>query len=365
MKMGVWIDFLKQQEDPRLFSARMISSRPVAVNGTRRHSDFRLPGAGHRHAIILPPMAPQNVEKNQHDPPVASPQKVSLGLVQMHCGEDPQENVQHSIDHIRKAAARGARVICLQELFRSPYFCQEENTRFFDLAESIPGPTTKQLGQIAQELQVVIVASLFEKRTSGLYHNCAVVIDVHGQVTGKYRKMHIPDDPYYYEKFYFTPGDLGFQSHPTPYGELGVLVCWDQWFPEAARLTALKGAQLILYPTAIGWLEGSSEEENQAQQSAWETVQRGHAITNGVFLAAVNRVGREGKLNFWGQSFVCDPFGRVLAKASAEEEEILVVECDLAQIEETRRNWPFWRDRRIDAYQGLNLRFLDEVPDSE
>jgi N-carbamoylputrescine amidase len=310
-------------------------------------------------------MAPQNVEKNQHDQPVASPQKVSLGLVQMHCGEDPQENVQHSIDHIRKAAARGARVICLQELFRSPYFCQEENTRFFDLAESIPGPTTKQLGQIAQELQVVIVASLFEKRTSGLYHNCAVVIDVHGQVTGKYRKMHIPDDPYYYEKFYFTPGDLGFQSHPTPYGELGVLVCWDQWFPEAARLTALKGAQLILYPTAIGWLEGSSEEENQAQQSAWETVQRGHAITNGVFLAAVNRVGREGKLNFWGQSFVCDPFGRVLAKASAEEEEILVVECDLAQIEETRRNWPFWRDRRIDAYQGLNLRFLDEVPDSE
>lgn len=365
MKMGVWIDFLKQQEDPRLFSAHMISSRPVAVNGTRRHSDFRLPGAAYRHAIILPPMAPQNVEKNQHDQPVASPQKVSLGLVQMHCGEDPQENVQHSIDHIRKAAARGARVICLQELFRSPYFCQEENTRFFDLAESIPGPTTKQLGQIAQELQVVIVASLFEKRTSGLYHNCAVVIDVHGQVTGKYRKMHIPDDPYYYEKFYFTPGDLGFQSHPTPYGELGVLVCWDQWFPEAARLTALKGAQLILYPTAIGWLEGSSEEENQAQQSAWETVQRGHAITNGVFLAAVNRVGREGKLNFWGQSFVCDPFGRVLAKASAEEEEILVVECDLAQIEETRRNWPFWRDRRIDAYQGLNLRFLDEVPDSE
>ena len=310
-------------------------------------------------------MTRRNVEKNKQNKPVSLPQKVSLGLIQMRCSEDPQDNVQHSIDHIRTAAARGARVICMQELFRSPYFCQEENTRFFDFAEPIPGPTTEQLGHIAQELQVVIVASLFEKRTSGLYHNCATVIDVQGEVTGKYRKMHIPDDPYYYEKFYFTPGDLGFQSHSTSYGELGVLLCWDQWFPEAARLTALKGAQLILYPTAIGWLEGASEEENQAQHSAWETVQRSHAITNGVFLAAVNRVGREGNLNFWGQSFVCDPFGRVLAKASAEEEEILVVECDLAQIEETRRNWPFWRDRRIEAYQGLDLRFLDEVSDSE
>ncbi len=256
-------------------------------------------------------------------------------------------------------------MICLQELFRSPYFCQEENALFFDLAEPVPGPTTEQLGKIAQELQVVIVASIFERRTSGIYHNCAAIIDVQGGVAGKYRKMHIPDDPCYYEKFYFTPGDLGFQSHSTPYGELGVLVCWDQWFPEAARLTALKGAQLILFPTAIGWLEGASDRENQTQHSAWETVQRGHAISNGVFLAAVNRVGREGNLTFWGQSFVCDPFGQVLARASAEEEEILVVECDLTQIEETRRNWPFWRDRRIEAYQGLDLRFLDEDSGSE
>jgi len=283
----------------------------------------------------------------------------------MGCGENPQDNLQHSIDHIRTAAARGAQVICLQELFSSPYFCQEENAHFFDLAEPVPGPTTKQLGKIAKELQVVIVASIFERWTSGIYHNCAAIIDNQGGVAGKYRKMHIPNDPCYYEKFYFTPGDLGFQSHSTPYGELGVLVCWDQWFPEAARLTALKGAQLILYPTAIGWLEGASDLENQAQQSAWETVHRGHAISNGVFLAAVNRVGREGNLTFWGQSFVCDPLGRVLARASAEKEEILVVECDLTQIEETRRQWPFWRDRRIEAYQGLDLRFLDEDSSSE
>ena len=310
-------------------------------------------------------MTPQEVQKDPPEDLVSLPRTVSLGLIQMGCGENPQENVQRSIDHIRTAAARGAQVICLQELFRSPYFCQEENARFFDLAEPVPGPTTEQLGKIAQELQVVIVASIFERRTSGIYHNCAAIIDIQGEVAGKYRKMHIPDDPCYYEKFYFTPGDLGFQSHSTPYGELGVLVCWDQWFPEAARLTALKGAQLILFPTAIGWLEGASDRENQAQYSAWETVQRGHAISNGVFLAAVNRVGREGNLTFWGQSFVCDPFGHVLARASGEQEEILVVECDLTQIEKTRRNWPFWRDRRIEAYQGLDLRFLDEDSGSE
>ncbi len=310
-------------------------------------------------------MKSRKVERKHQDRTQPPPEKVHLGLIQMHCGEDPEENLHRSIDHIRTAAAKGAQVICLQELFRSPYFCREEDARFFDLAEPVPGPTTEQLGRIARELEVVIVASLFEKRTSGLYHNCAAVIGIEGEVAGKYRKMHIPDDPSYYEKFYFTPGDLGFQSHSTPYARLGVLVCWDQWFPEAARLTALKGAQLMLYPTAIGWMEGASEEENQSQYSAWETVQRGHAVANGVFLAAVNRVGREGNLTFWGQSFVCDPFGRVLARASAGEEEILMAECDLAQIEETRRHWPFWRDRRIEAYQGLDALFLDDVSGRE
>ncbi|MDA2933837.1 carbon-nitrogen hydrolase [Acidobacteria bacterium AH-259-D05] len=291
--------------------------------------------------------------------------KLTLGLIQMSCSEDLEKNFKKCLRHIRSAAAKGAQVICLQELFRSPYFCQKEDISSFDLAESIPGPSTERLGEIARELQVVIIASLFEKRTSSFYHNSAVIIDPSGDLLGQYRKMHIPDDPYYCEKFYFTPGDLGFQSYLTPYGVLGVLVCWDQWFPEAARLTALKGAQLILYPTAIGWLEGESEEENQAQLSAWETVQRGHAVANGVFLAAVNRVGHEGKLTFWGRSFVCDPLGRVLTRASAEQEEILVVECDLALIEETRRNWPFLRERRIGAYQGLQVRFLDDAPSSE
>ena len=287
--------------------------------------------------------------------------KVKLGLIQMSCREDPEENFKKCVQDIRTAATQGAQVICLQELFRSRYFCQKEDVASFDLAEPIPGPSTGRLGQIARELQVVIIASLFEKRASGIYHNSAVVIGTRGDLLGKYRKMHIPHDPHYYEKFYFTPGDLGFQTYSTPYGVLGVLVCWDQWFPEAARLTALKGAQLILYPTAIGWLEGECEEESQAQHSAWETVQRGHAVANGVFLAAVNRVGREGQLTFWGQSFVCDPFGRVLARASAQQEECLVVECDFAQIGETRRNWPFLRDRRIEAYEGLRARFLDEA----
>ncbi|MEE2822696.1 MAG: carbon-nitrogen hydrolase [Acidobacteriota bacterium] len=293
------------------------------------------------------------------------PNQVVLGLIQMQCGNDSEENMSRCIAHIRTAASQGAQVICLQELSCSPYFCQEEDVRFFDSAESVPGPTTEILGEIAHELQVLIVASLFEKRTSGIYHNCAVIIDMAGKVVSKYRKMHIPDDPYYHEKFYFTPGDLGFQSHSTPYGTLGVLVCWDQWFPEAARLTALQGAQIILYPTAIGFLEGVSKTENKTQHSAWETVQRSHAITNGVFVAAVNRVGQEGNLTFWGQSFVCDPFGNILAKASAEDEEILVVKCNLERIEKIRRDWPFWRDRRIEAYQGLDLRFVDEVSDDE
>ena len=283
----------------------------------------------------------------------------------MSCAEDPEENFTKSVQNIRAAATRGAQVICLQELFRFRYFCQKEDTAFFNLAEQIPGPSTDRLCDLARELQVVIIASLFEKRAPGLFHNSAVIIDTSGNLLGKYRKMHIPDDPYYHEKFYFTPGDLGFQSYSTPYVDLGVLVCWDQWFPEAARLTALKGAQLILYPTAIGWLEGESEEANQAQSAAWETIQRGHSVANGVFLAAVNRVGREGTLTFWGQSFVSDPFGRILAKASAEHEEILVVECDLEQVQETRRNWPFLRDRRIEAYHGLRVRFLDESTSRE
>lgn len=293
------------------------------------------------------------------------PDRVQIGLIQMSCGPDPEKNFHKAVDCIRQAASRGAQVVCLQELFRSVYFCQKEDVAFFDLAETIPGPTTEELGKLARELGTAIVASLFEKRTPGIYHNSAVVIDADGKLAGRYRKMHIPDDPCYYEKFYFTPGDLGFRTHSTRFAEVGVLVCWDQWFPEAARLTALAGAQLLFYPTAIGWLQGESEETNQAQHAAWETVQRGHAVANGVFLAAVNRVGVEGALTFWGQSFVCDPFGRILAKASADKEEILIADCDLSRIEETRRNWPFLRDRRIEAYQGLTLRFADREPRNE
>jgi N-carbamoylputrescine amidase len=242
-------------------------------------------------------------------------------------------------------------------LFRSQYFCQTEDIQLFKLAETIPGPTTEALGKVARQRDVVIVASLFEKRAAGVYHNTAVMIDTSGKIAGKYRKMHIPDDPLYYEKFYFTPGDLGFQTHNTAYGKLGTLVCWDQWFPEAARLTALGGAQFLFYPTAIGWLPDEEQSMNEAQHSAWETIQRGHAIANGIYVVVVNRVGHEGKLTFWGQSFVADPFGRIIAKASADEEEVLVVECDLTKIEETRQNWPFLRDRRIDSYDGLRLRF--------
>jgi len=249
----------------------------------------------------------------------------------------------------------------LQELFRSQYFCQTEDIQLFKLAETIPGPTTEALSKVARQRKVVIVASLFEKRAAGVYHNTAVMIDTSGKIVGKYRKMHIPEDPLYYEKFYFTPGDLGFQTHDTAYGKLGTLVCWDQWFPEAARLTALGGAQFLFYPTAIGWLPDEDPEVNEAQHSAWETIQRAHAIANGLYVVVVNRVGHEGKLTFWGQSFVADPFGRIIAKASADSEEVLVVECDLSRIEETRQNWPFLRDRRIDAYDGLRFRFGDQL----
>jgi N-carbamoylputrescine amidase len=284
---------------------------------------------------------------------------ISVGLVQMSCELRPEVNLKKAIAGINDAAKRGAQIVCLQELFRSQYFCQTEDIQLFKLAETIPGPTTDALSKVAKQRKVVIVASLFEKRAAGVYHNTAVMIDANGKIVGKYRKMHIPDDPLYYEKFYFTPGDLGFQSHDTAYGKIGTLVCWDQWFPEAARLTALSGAQFLCYPTAIGWLPEEELEMNQAQHSAWETIQRGHAIANGLFVVVVNRVGHEGKLTFWGQSFVADPFGRIIAKASADNEEVLVVKCDLSKIEETRQNWPFLRDRRIDAYDGLRLRYSE------
>ena len=291
---------------------------------------------------------------------MTGPQIVQVGLVQMSCTADPLHNLQKAVGKIREAAKQGAEIVCLQELFRTLYFCQREDVKFFNLAEPIPGPTSDALGAISKELNIVIIASLFERRASGLYHNTVAVLDPVAGLAGRYRKMHIPDDPLYYEKFYFTPGDLGFQSHATSRGNLGVLICWDQWFPEAARLTALAGANILLYPTAIGWIEGEAEDELKvAQSEAWVTIQRSHAVANGVFVAAVNRVGREGRLEFWGQSFMCDPFGRVIAKASADQEEILVVPCDLSLIEQTRQNWPFLRDRRVDAYGGLGVRFLD------
>jgi N-carbamoylputrescine amidase len=283
-----------------------------------------------------------------------------IGLVQMRCGENPQENLERALAKIEAAARDGARLVCLQELFRSQYPCQSEDPARFELAEPIPGPTTDALAKLAGSRSVAIVASLFERRAAGLYHNTAVAIDEDGRLLGLYRKMHIPDDPLYYEKFYFTPGDLGFRSFETRSARVGALVCWDQWFPEAARLTALSGAQILFYPTAIGWQFDAGAGEDAAQHDAWETVQRAHAIANGVFVAAVNRVGREGDIRFWGQSFVADPFGRVLARASADREETLLVECDLGLVEETRRLWPFLRDRRIDAYPDLTRRYRDD-----
>ncbi|HSD11773.1 MAG TPA: carbon-nitrogen hydrolase [Candidatus Binatia bacterium] len=285
---------------------------------------------------------------------------VTLGLVQMRCGDEPADNLDEALDRIRTAARDGADIVCLQELFRSRYFCQKEDVTLFRLSEPIPGPTTRALGKLAREKRIVIVASIFEKRADGVYHNTAVVLDADGTIVGKYRKMHIPDDPLYYEKFYFTPGDLGFRSFSTRRAKIGTLVCWDQWFPEGARLAALAGAEILVYPTAIGWLEGETADVNESQRDAWETAQRAHAIANGVFVAAVNRVGTEGKLSFWGNSFVADPFGRVLARASTEREETLIVPCDLGRIDEVRTNWPFLRDRRIDAYAGISRRLLDE-----
>jgi N-carbamoylputrescine amidase len=286
-----------------------------------------------------------------------------VGLVQMQCSADPAENVRRACDALREAAGRGAKVACLPELFRTPYFCQVEDPALFDLAEAVPGPTTSILADVARETQMVVVGSVFERRAAGIYHNTAVVFDVDGTIRGRYRKMHIPDDPLYLEKYYFTPGDLGFQAVETSVARVGPLICWDQWYPEAARLTALKGAEVLFYPTAIGWHPAEKAEYGEAQASAWETVQRAHAISNGVFVAAVNRIGHEGPadggLDFWGGSFVADPFGRILARAGHDTEEVLVVPCDPRLAEETRRNWPFLRDRRIDAYGPITERFLD------
>jgi len=294
-----------------------------------------------------------------------SSRTVTLGLPQMRCGTDPAENLTRVMALIREAAGRGAQIVCTPELFLGPYFCQVEDHAFFRLAERVPGPSTERLGALARELGVVIVASLFEKRSEGLYHNTAAILDADGSFLGKYRKMHIPDDPQYHEKFYFTPGDTGYRSWQTRYGRLGVLICWDQWYPEAARLTAMSGAEILLYPTAIGWLPAEKEEFGERQQSAWETIQRGHAIANGCYVAAVNRVGfepgpgdRTQGLEFWGGSFVADPNGRLIAKAG-HAEELLVVPCDLEAVDVVRTHWPFLRDRRIDSYAGITERFLD------
>jgi len=289
--------------------------------------------------------------------------ELTIGLLQRKAAADPGENLTRTLDGIREAAKRGAQIVCLEELFRSPYFCREENHDNFALAESIPGPSTDTLGKLAKELSVVIIASLFERRAAGLYHNTAAVLDADGSLLGIYRKMHIPDDPLYYEKFYFTPGDLGFPNFNTRYGRIGVQVCWDQWYPEGARLASLRGANILFYPTAIGWHPSEKAEHGAAQLDAWRTVQRAHAISNGVFVAAVNRVGFEGPptsgIEFWGSSFVADPFGQLIAEASVDKEEVLVVECDLGRVEEVRRNWPFLRDRRTDAYAPLLERWLD------
>jgi len=290
---------------------------------------------------------------------MADPRRVRIALVQMQVSEDPDANLEKAVARVDEAARAGAQVVCLPELFRSRYFCQAEEAERFALAESIPGASTDALSKVASARQVTVIASLFERRAEGLYHNTAVAIGENGRILGSYRKMHIPDDPLYYEKFYFTPGDLGFPVFPSRHAQLGTLVCWDQWFPEAARLAALGGAQVLFYPTAIGWQFDETAEVDRSQHDAWETVQRGHAIANGVFVAAVNRVGREDGIRFWGQSFVADPFGVVLARASSDREEILQVECDLARIEQVRRHWPFLRDRRIDAYGDLTKRFRD------
>jgi len=295
-----------------------------------------------------------------------APRQTTVGLVQMSMTADPQANFEKAIARVREAAGRGATLICLPELFRTLYIGQREDHDLFNLAEPVPGPSTEALGKVARELGVVIVASLFERRAPGLYHNTAAILDADGTVAGIYRKMHIPDDPSYYEKFYFAPGDLGFKAFDTAAGRIGTLVCWDQWYPEGARLTALQGAAILLYPTAIGWHPAEKAQYGPQQLDAWRTIQRSHAIANGCYVAAVNRVGFEqldgqgAGLEFWGQSFLADPFGVVLAEAPADAEAILVAPLDLKRLEDVRRNWPFLRDRRVDAYAGIDQRFLGD-----
>jgi N-carbamoylputrescine amidase len=285
---------------------------------------------------------------------------VKVGLVQMSCTKEPKENLQKAISKIREAAAKGAQIICLQELFTSLYFCDVEDYENFKLAEPIPGPSTEALSAVAKELNVVIIASLFEKRTQGIYHNTTAVLDADGSYLGKYRKMHIPDDPGYYEKFYFTPGDLGYKVFETKYARIGVLICWDQWYPEAARITALMDAEILFYPTAIGWASTQDEGTNTEQYNAWQTIQRSHAVANGIHVVSVNRVGDEGPMTFWGGSFVANPFGTLLYKASHDKEEVHVQEIDLDKTDSYRTHWPFMRDRRIDSYQQITKRFIDQ-----
>jgi N-carbamoylputrescine amidase len=293
----------------------------------------------------------------------ARPRRVKIGLLQHACSTDPAANLQTTLAAASEAVGRGAQILCTQELFRSQYFCQTEDHACFELAEPIPGPSTLAFQEFARAHNVAVVASLFERRAPGLYHNTAVIIDADGTLLGKYRKMHIPDDPLYLEKFYFAPGDLGFRAWQTRYGKIGVLVCWDQWYPEAARLTALQGAEILFYPTAIGWHPAEKQELGERQHSAWETIQRGHAIANGCYVAVPNRIGHEklsgDGIEFWGQSFLAGPSGQLLAKASAEQPEAVVVEVDLDQVDLTRTHWPFLRDRRIDAYGDLTRRLID------
>jgi N-carbamoylputrescine amidase len=294
--------------------------------------------------------------------------KFTIGLIQMACSRDPRENLERGVGKVEEAAAAGAEVVCLPELFRSQYFCQREDTANFDLAEPVPGPTTEALAKVARARQIAVVAPVFERRAPGLYHNSTAILDADGEIAGVYRKMHIPDDPAYYEKFYFTPGDLGFRAFNTRFGRVGPLICWDQWYPEAARLVALQGAEVLFYPTAIGWHPDEKQQHGAAQRDAWRTVQRGHAIANGVYVAAVNRIGHEtppeggAGIEFWGSSFVADPQGVIVAEAPVDQEQILLAEVDPARLEDVRRNWPFLRDRRIDAYTGIDRRFLKEDP---
>ncbi|MGZ3945405.1 MAG: carbon-nitrogen hydrolase [Mucilaginibacter sp.] len=286
--------------------------------------------------------------------------KVNVGLVQMSCTSDKQQNLQKAVGKVREAAQKGAQIVCLQELFTSLYFCDVEDYDNFQLAEAVPGPSTDELSKLAAELNVVIIASLFEKRAQGVYHNTTAVLDADGSYLGKYRKMHIPDDPGFYEKFYFTPGDLGYKVFQTEYAKIGVLICWDQWYPEAARITALMGAEILFYPTAIGWATSQDDATNTEQYNAWQTIQRSHSVANGVHVVSVNRVGQEGELKFWGGSFISNPFGSVLYQASYTDEEVIVYEIDTAKTDYYRTHWPFMRDRRIDSYQPITKRLLDE-----